>query len=112
MSVSDLFALQFAHGSWFQFPVMYLRLMPPAEAILLTELTEHSDACKASLRDGWFPCPVKIIESKLCMSPDVQGQLLQSLQKLNIVQSELRGTPAKLHVRIDYTNLENLILAR
>lgn len=99
----------FSPGSWFRFPVSLLKMMSSNEAIILAELINRSIVLEASLRDGWFSYSVEALEKRLNMSPSTQYRAIRRLQELNLVESELRGLPAKRQFRINRIGLEKVI---
>jgi hypothetical protein len=105
----------YAAGNWFMMPRVFLKIMKPEQAVLLSVLIDMEQMflnredpwLPASLQkeERWFWCSAKGIRESLGWGDDAQKRVMRWLKDEHAIQVAYKGQPAKRYVRINWEGL-------
>lgn len=59
--------------------------------------------------DGWFYQTIETVQEKTTLSRRKQDNAIESLEKLGVLYSDVRGIPAKRYFKIDYEKISTIL---
>lgn len=103
-------------GEYWIFPKMYLRIMPPLEALLFSYLVNHNTKCKKKKGEpktwyytGWFYLKRKTFHFDFGLSERTQSNWLRKLVDRGLIKIKMMDLPPKRYVQIQWTKFAELV---